>query len=83
MGNPEGGNPDELVVLRIAPGSTTARQDLIEVGDIIKEVNDEPVRTAEELGQVIQRSNHPDVQFRVVPARMANGVDNKVIYVGS
>lgn len=79
MGNPEDSNHGELVVLRIAAGSTTDKQGHINVGDIIAEVNNVPVSTAEQLGDVIQRSG-PDIKFKVIPegARATNGVENRV-----
>lgn len=76
MGN-ETGSP-QLTVIRIAPGSTTDKQGLIHVGDIIAEVNSRAVSTPDELGAVIQTSG-PDIKFKVIPAGFgSNGDINKV-----
>ena len=66
-------------MLRIAPNSATDKQGLIYVGDVIVEVNETPVSSADELGDVISRSG-PEIRFKVLPenARKGQGVDNKV-----
>lgn len=76
VGN-EAGSP-QLTVIRIAPNSTTDKQGLIHVGDIIAEVNGRPVSTPDELGAVIQTSG-PDIKFKVLPVGTgANGDISKV-----
>lgn len=72
MGN-EAGSP-QLTVIRIAPNSTTDKQGLIHVGDIIAEVNGRPVSTPDELGAVIQTSG-PDIKFKVIPAGVGTNGD--------
>lgn len=64
------GNEDDsagLTVIRIAPGSATEKQGLINVGDVIAEVNSVPVHTPDDLGDVISRSG-PEIRFKVIPS---------------
>lgn len=79
VGNEEGS--PQLTVIRIAPGSTTDKQGLIHVGDIIAEVNGRSVSTPDELGTVIQTSG-PDIKFKVIPAGIgSNGHIEKVSFL--
>lgn len=68
VGNEDGDT--QLTIIRIASNSTTEKQGLLQVGDVILEVNDQPVHTPDDLGDVIQRSG-PDLRFKVLPAGMA------------
>jgi len=79
VANDESINPDQLFVIRIAENSLTAKQNLIQVGDVIAEVNGIPVRTSDQLGDAIRQSG-PEIRFMVIPggANTTNGKINQV-----
>lgn len=56
---------DDLVVSRILIGSFIDKQGLLHTGDIIREVNNRPVYTAEDLQAAVGSSN--EVTLKVIP----------------
>jgi len=78
VGN-EGGS-DQLTVIRIAPGSTTDKQGLLHIGDIIAEINGVSVHTPDQLGDVIRKSGN-DIKFKVIPAGVSLQDPSKQVWM--
>ncbi|KAK7111632.1 protein PALS2-like [Littorina saxatilis] len=70
---------DELVVARILQGCLIDKQGLLHVDDVVREVNEIPVFTPEQLMEVIQESD-PSLTFKVVPS-YHNKVETKSVFM--
>ncbi|CAL1530096.1 unnamed protein product [Lymnaea stagnalis] len=58
---------NDLLVARILQGSIVDKQGMLHVGDIIREVNGEPVATPEQMMDVIIDSD-PDLTLKIIPS---------------
>ncbi|XP_074099697.1 MAGUK p55 subfamily member vari isoform X4 [Cotesia typhae] len=64
-----------LIIARILGGSTVSRQGLLNPGDVIMEVNNRPVHSADELQQAIQAAKE-NLSLKVHPG-ISSDVNNK------